>query len=76
MGTEALERAVVKAGGQSALAAHLRKTTGKPVRQGHVWAWLNRTRKVPPEYVIPIEAHTGISRHQLRPDIYPKDSAN
>lgn len=61
-----LQRAVSIAGGQTALATVL------GVRQPHVWNWLNRSGGVvPPEYVIPIERATGVSRHELRPDIYP-----
>lgn len=29
--------------------------------------------KVPPERVLPIEAATKVSRHDLRPDLYPKE---
>jgi DNA-binding transcriptional regulator YdaS (Cro superfamily) len=41
------------------------------VSQPTVWRWLNQSRRVPAEYVLAIEAATGISRHELRPDIYP-----
>jgi DNA-binding transcriptional regulator YdaS (Cro superfamily) len=38
-----------------------------------VWNWINRDRKVPAEFVLAIERATGgrVTRHQLRPDIYP-----
>lgn len=65
----ALQKAVEIAGGQSALA----RACG--VRQGNVWSWLNRTRRIPPEYALKIEAFTGVSRHSLRPDIYPDERA-
>lgn len=67
-------RAVNAAGGQAALARALATATGRPVRQGHVWAWLNRTGRVPAEYAIPIETITqrAVTRHDLRPDLYPK----
>lgn len=65
----ALQRAIEVAGGQTALAKKIKTS------QGHVWAWLNRDKKVPAEYVLPIERATGISRHELRPDIYPKGEA-
>lgn len=68
MGTKntPLQRAVTLAGSQTALA----KLIG--VQQAHVWNWLNRSKgKVPGEYVIPIEKATGVSRHELRPDLYP-----
>jgi Uma2 family endonuclease/DNA-binding transcriptional regulator YdaS (Cro superfamily) len=59
-----LKTAVEIAGGQTALAEHIGST------QGHVSKWLERNY-VPPEYVLPIERATGVSRHELRPDIYP-----
>lgn len=66
---EALSRAVEIAGGQTALAAKI------GVKQAHVWNWLNKTKGVPPQYVLPIERETGVSRHDLRPDIYPREAA-
>lgn len=71
----ALERAIKQTGGQAALARRLAVLTGKPIRQGHVWAWLNRTHRVPAEIVLQVEQASGVSRHDLRPDIYPRDSA-
>ena len=67
MSLEALERAVDLAGGQTALA------TALGVAQGRIWNWLNRDQRVPAEMVIPIEEATGVSRHDLRPDIYPRE---
>lgn len=67
--TEALEMAVSLAGGQSALARQL-ATDDRPIKQGHVWAWLNRDRQIPPEFCLRVEALTGISRHDLRPDVF------
>lgn len=69
----ALKRAVDLTSGQSALAKALAERTNKPVRQGHIWAWLNRSKEVPAEYVLHIEAVSGVSRHDLRPDIYPRE---
>ena len=62
-----LERAIELVGGQSALA----RACG--IKQGHVWAWLNKTSKCPAEHVLSIEEATGgtVTRHQLRPDLYP-----
>lgn len=65
MNKTALINAVKVAGGQQALA----KKIG--VSQGHLWCWLNRDKRIPAERVLAIEAATGISRHELRPDIYP-----
>lgn len=71
LNTEPLERAIQVAGSQSALARAIN------VRQGHVWHWLNKSKRVPAEYVIPIERATGgnVLRHELRPDLYPLDGA-
>ncbi len=62
----ALQDAVAKAGGQTALARAIGKT------QGHISQWLRR-EYVPAEEVLKIEAATGVSRHDLRPDIYPRE---
>jgi DNA-binding transcriptional regulator YdaS (Cro superfamily) len=62
----ALKRAVKIAGGQTALG----RACGK--KQQHVWNWLNKSRRVPAEDVLAVEAATGVSRHDLRPDIYPQ----
>lgn len=37
-----------------------------------VWEWRKRGR-VPAERVLQLEAVTGLSRHVLRPDLYPQD---
>ena len=66
----ALERAVEAVGGQASLARLVTKL-GRKCTQAHVWNWLNRDLKVPGEYVLPIESVTGVSRHELRPDLYP-----
>jgi len=71
MGTKevvALSRAIEKLGGQSALA----RACG--VKQGHVWHWLNKSRRVPGDYVLTIEEATGgaVTRYELRPDIFGK----
>lgn len=68
---DALEKAIRVVGGQTELAKRLGK------RQGHVWAWLNRDKKVPAEMVLPIERATAgeVTRHELRPDLYPRDEA-
>lgn len=62
-----LKKAIELAGGQSALARLI------GVKQGHIWHWLNKSKKVPAEYVIPIETALDgqVKRHELRPDIYP-----
>lgn len=65
---ESLEKAIEVAGGQAALAK-ICKTS-----QPRIWNWLHRDKKIPAEYVLTIEKLTGVSRHELRPDIYPLDN--
>lgn len=46
------------------------------VSQPTVWGWVNKGRgMIPAEYVIAVENATGVSRHALRPDIYPAQEA-
>lgn len=65
----ALNNAVELAGGQSAMARAL-STETRALRQGHVWAWLNRDGQLPPEFCLPVEALYGVSRYDLRPDVF------
>lgn len=69
--TDALTRAIAIVGGQTQLARLL------GVKQANVWHWLNKADRVPGEYVIAIEKATGgeITRHDLRPDLYPDPQA-
>lgn len=60
-----LARAVRLAGGQSALG----RIIGR--RQSSVRYWLENGLPVPAEHVLAIEAQTGVSRRELRPDVYP-----
>lgn len=62
---EALQEAVEVAGSQSALA----RICG--VGQPAVWKWLQSSKRIPAEFVLRVEAATGVSKHHLRPDIYP-----
>lgn len=64
-----LEKAVQAAGGQLALAKKLGTS------QSRVWNWLNRDSRIPAEFVLPIERATGVSRHELRPDLYPVEES-
>jgi DNA-binding transcriptional regulator YdaS (Cro superfamily) len=63
---EALQAAVTKAGGQSQFARQVGTT------QPTVWRWLNQSRQLPAEFVLIAERLFGVSRHDLRPDIYPR----
>jgi DNA-binding transcriptional regulator YdaS (Cro superfamily) len=55
------------AGGQKPLADKIGTT------QSQIWYWLERSKKgVPAEFVLRIEGATGVPRHELRPDLYPR----
>jgi len=70
MSISALEKAVEVAGGQKPLATLIGTT------QSQVWYWLSRSKKgVSAQFVLSIEAATGVPRHELRPDIYPAPQA-
>ena len=59
--------AIERAGGQSCLARRIGTT------QGPLWYWLNKSKRgVPAEFVLPIERETGVSRSELRPDLFPE----
>ena len=62
-----LAKAVRAAGSQVAFGALIGK------RQSTVQTWLATGKELPAEYVLPVEAALGISRHELRPDLYPLD---
>lgn len=66
---EALRVAVDLIGSQAKTARLL------GVAQPSVWKWLNKGQHLPAEHVLAVEAATGISRYELRPDIYPQDDA-
>lgn len=66
MSNEALKRACELAGGQKPLADRIGTT------QSQVWYWLERSKRgVPAEFVLSIERETGVSRSDLRPDLWP-----
>lgn len=65
----ALLEACEAIGGQSALARALGLKS-----QGTVSGWIASDR-VPAERVLSIESLTGVSRHRLRPDLYPLESS-
>jgi DNA-binding transcriptional regulator YdaS (Cro superfamily) len=60
--SEALKIAKDRAGGPSGLAEKLGGITPQAISQ-----WI----RVPATRVIDVERVTGVSRHELRPDIYP-----
>jgi DNA-binding transcriptional regulator YdaS (Cro superfamily) len=49
---------------QAAVARHL-QVTPQAVNQ-----WVKGLRPVPPKHVLVIEADTGVTRHELRPDVF------
>lgn len=67
---EALTAAVTRAGSQSAMA----RLCG--VSQTAVWKWLQSGKRLPAEHCLVVERTTGISKHILRPDIYPSDASS
>jgi len=66
MKKSAAEKAAEKVGGQSALA-RLLGCTPQAVQR------MCATGRIPAERVLAIEEATGVSRHALRPDLYPVD---
>lgn len=63
---EAFDLAVTRAGSQSDLARICGCTPG------NINQLLQKQRQLPAEYVLDVEAATGVSRHDLRPDVYPR----
>ncbi|TQE95221.1 MAG: helix-turn-helix domain-containing protein [Spiribacter salinus] len=63
---EAIMKAVQVCGSQSELARRI------GVKQAHVWYWIHRGRKAPPEHCRAIETATGgvVSVYDLRPDVF------
>lgn len=62
---EAFDLAVTRIGGQSAMARVCGCTPG------NINQLLQAKRLLPAEYVLRVELASGVSRHVLRPDIYP-----
>ena len=61
---EALKRAITKAGGLAGIADPL----GISMQAVSQWD------EVPPLRVIAVERITGVSRYELRPDLYPREA--
>lgn len=69
-----LAKAIEHCGTQAELARRVSEFKKNPkIRQAHVWNWLNRDHAVPADMVLAVEEATSgqVSRHGLRPDIYP-----
>ncbi len=63
----ALADAIRQIGSQSALAEAI------GVSATAIWKMVNRAKRASSDYVLKIEAATGVSRHDLRPDLYPRE---
>ena len=64
---EALGKALAVVGSQAALARLCE------VSHTAVWKWISEKRVLPAEQVLKVESATGVSRHDLRPDLYPRE---
>ncbi len=62
---EAIAAAASNVGSKAALARHL----------GLTRAAISQWQSVPPHHVLTVERLSGISRHELRPDLYPMETA-
>jgi DNA-binding transcriptional regulator YdaS (Cro superfamily) len=67
---EALKQAVENAKTQASFAAAL------DVTQPAVSQWLSQSKQLPAEHVLIVERLFGVSRHDLRPDYYPRPIPN
>jgi len=68
-----LEKIVQLVDGQVALAEKL-ATDEDPIKQAHVWRWLNTTAEgIPARYVIRAcsAVNWQVTPHELRSDLYP-----
>jgi len=61
----AFEKARDTAGGVPKLADQI------GCSRANLYSLFSRGRPCPPALVLPVERATGISRHELRPDLYP-----
>ena len=74
---QAKDKAIKNAGGCNSLAKKLFRSmgTGATVedKQRLAWAIAKWNNGVPSHWVLSVEKVTGISRHLLRPDLYPNE---
>ncbi len=64
---KALILAIEIMGGQVALGKLIE------ISQPSIHAWVKKGQALPAEHVLKVEDATGISRYDLRPDIYPRE---
>ena len=69
MSHQAFKRALAEAGTQARFAAAVGTS------QQNVSNWIAGEKVLPAEFVLAAEREFGISRHDLRPDLYPRDEA-
>ena len=65
---DVFRRAVGIAGSQAKFAK------GVGCTQGNISQLLRNRRELPAQFVLKAEAETGVSRHELRPDLYPREN--
>lgn len=76
---QALDKAIDLAGSMAELARRVGKIKKNPkVKNSHIWNWRNRDEEVPADMVLAVEeavaGHAEApTRHELRPDLYPKE---
>ena len=63
----ALKQCEKRAGSKAKLAREL------GLAQPTVWNWFQRSKRMPAEHVLLAEKLYGVSRHDLREDIYPEN---
>lgn len=69
-----LEKIIDLLGGKQQQLADALATDEEPIKQAHVWNWLNVTvNGIPERHVIKAckSVDWQVTPHQLRPDIYP-----
>jgi DNA-binding transcriptional regulator YdaS (Cro superfamily) len=66
--SRAIKLAVEREGSLASVAAKLARhpRSGEPITRQAIEQW----KRVPPRHVLALEAMSGVSRHELRPDIY------
>lgn len=72
----ALKAAIRQCGGQAGLARILSAALGLKISQQRIWNAAHRDRSIPAEWCLAIEQATAgqVSRHALRPDLYPEEA--
>lgn len=70
---DALTKAKQLLGGNVGTAARLKELSGGTVAiSGQA---VSQWKRCPHHHVLAVEAASGVSRHDLRPDLYPRDEA-